>query len=191
MASGIAASIAFWFWGGGEPAFHESAAMERLQEATLGLSGVFFLASAISDQRRTRLFGLLAGITAFAFLLREIDGDEIGPLIAQLWLGSPTKVLAGMAIALVGLVALNLRYILTLTRVEVMDVMRLPLVAAVLLIIGHAAEKLRFGTGPLTPEVFEEGLEMCGYAILLGAALLAASLTWLPSMRQQTAQSAT
>jgi hypothetical protein len=154
--------------------FGENHLLENLQALTLFAVLAVYLVPVFQSQRTDRLLCLFFVWLTVAFLLREIDMDELNlhAFIVKwgsgfgrnLWL---TQVFAIMSI----LALMRLRFYLDLAKqflVSAPGIMALK--AGVLLIAGDICEKVAF-----TNQVFfEEVFELLAYAVLLRSATLLA-----------------
>ena len=154
--------------------FGENHLLENLQALTLFTVLAVYLVPVFQSQRTDRLLCLFFVWLTVAFLLREIDMNELNlhAFLVKWGSGSGRNLWLAQVFATMSILALmRLRFYLDLAKqflVSAPGIMALK--AGVLLIAGDICEKVTF-----THQVFfEEVFELLAYAVLLRAATLLA-----------------
>jgi hypothetical protein len=154
--------------------FGENHLLENLQALTLFAVLAAYLVPVFQSQRTDRLLCLFFVWLTVAFLLREIDMDELNlhAFIVKWGSGFGRNLWLAQVFAIMSILALmRLRFYLDLAKqflVSAPGIMAIK--AGVLLIAGDICEKVAF-----TNQVFfEEVFELLAYAVLLRAATLLA-----------------
>ena len=154
--------------------FGENHLLENLQALTLFAVLAVYLVPVFQSQRTDRLLCLFFVWLTVAFLLREIDMNELNlhAFLVKWGSGSGRNLWLAQVFATMSILALmRLRFYLDLAKqflVSAPGIMALK--AGVLLIAGDICEKVTF-----THQVFfEEVFELLAYAVLLRAATILA-----------------
>ncbi len=154
--------------------FGENHLLENLQALTLFAVLAVYLVPVFQSQRTDRLLCLFFVWLTVAFLLREIDMDELNlhAFIVKWGSGFGRNLWLAQAFAIMSILALmRLRFYLDLAKqflVSAPGIMAIK--AGVLLIAGDICEKVAF----TNQAFFEEVFELLAYAVLLRAATLLA-----------------
>ena len=144
--------------------------MESTQALTLALALVFFLVPVFDSVRNDRLIAVFLSLLSLGFILRELDVEQfdLPNLLILLGSGKGRNLLLGTGLLLTLVTALfKFRYYLSLSRCFFRHGAGIAtLFAGLFLVVGDIFEKIDIPYHVL----YEESLELVGYAILLLAA---------------------
>ena len=137
---------------------------------TLALALVFFLVPVFDSVRNDRLIAVFLSLLSLGFILRELDVEQfdLPNLLILLGSGKGRNLLLGTGLLLTLVTALfKFRYYLSLSRCFFRHGAGIAtLFAGLFLVVGDIFEKIDIPYHVL----YEESLELVGYAILLLAA---------------------
>lgn len=155
----------------GDPSVYaENSLLESTQALTLALSLLFFLVPVFDSSRNDRLIAVFMSLLSLGFILRELDVEQfdLPNILILLGSGKGRNLLLGTGLLLTLATALfKFRYYLSLARCFFRHGAGIAtLFAGLFLVIGDMFEKIDIPYHVL----FEESLELIGYAILLLAA---------------------
>ena len=149
--------------------YDENNLLENTQAVILALSFLMFLVPILNSGRRDRLLAVFFAMLALAFILRELDVERLNVpnLLVLLGSGGGRNILLATGFSCILVIALfNFRYYLNLAscflraRVGVTA-----MVAGIFLVLGDTFESIDITHNVL----FEESLELMGYAFLMAA----------------------
>jgi hypothetical protein len=151
-------------------AYAENNLLESTQALTLALALVFFLVPVFDSVRNDRLIAVFMSLLSLGFILRELDVEQfdLPNILILLGSGKGRNLLLGTGLLLTLATALfKFRYYLSLSRCFFRHGAGIAtLFAGLFLVIGDMFEKIDIPYHVL----YEESLELVGYAILLLAA---------------------
>ena len=149
--------------------YDENNLLENTQAVILALSFLMFLMPILNSGRRDRLLAAFFAMLALGFILRELDVERLNVpnLLVLLGSGDGRNILLATGFSCILVIALfNFRYYLNLAscflraRVGVTA-----MVAGIFLVLGDTFESIDITHNVL----FEESLELMGYAFFLAA----------------------
>lgn len=150
--------------------YAENNLLESTQALTLALALVFFLVPVFDSVRNDRLIAVFMSLLSLGFILRELDVEQfdLPNILILLGSGKGRNLLLGTGLLLTLATALfKFRYYLSLSRCFFRHGAGIAtLFAGLFLVIGDMFEKIDIPYHVL----YEESLELVGYAILLLAA---------------------
>tara|TARA_B110000879_G_scaffold138355_1_gene180469 strand:+ start:432 stop:1031 length:600 start_codon:yes stop_codon:yes gene_type:complete len=150
--------------------YAENNLLESTQVLTLALALVFFLVPVFDSVRNDRLIATFMSLLSLGFILRELDVEQfdLPNILIVLGSGKGRNLLLGAGLLLTFATALfKFRYYLSLSRCFFRHGAGITtLLAGLFLVIGDMFEKIDIPYHVL----YEESLELIGYAILLLAA---------------------
>lgn len=150
--------------------YAENNLLESTQALTLSLALVFFLVPVFDSVRNDRLIAVFMSLLSLGFILRELDVEQfdLPNILILLGSGKGRNLLLGTGLLLTLATALfKFRYYLSLSRCFFRHGAGIAtLFAGLFLVIGDMFEKIDIPYHVL----YEESLELVGYAILLLAA---------------------
>ena len=150
--------------------YAENNLLESTQALTLALALVFFLVPVFDSVRNDRLIAVFMSLLSLGFILRELDVEQfdLPNILILLGSGKGRNLLLGTGLLLTLATALfKFRYYLSLSRCFFRHGAGITtLLAGLFLVIGDMFEKIDIPYHVL----YEESLELVGYAILLLAA---------------------
>lgn len=150
--------------------YAENNLLESTQALTLALALVFFLVPVFDSVRNDRLIAVFLSLLSLGFILRELDVEQfdLPNLLILLGSGKGRNLLLGTGLLLTLVTALfKFRYYLSLSRCFFRHGAGIAtLFAGLFLVVGDMFEKIDIPYHVL----YEESLELVGYAILLLAA---------------------
>jgi len=150
--------------------YAENNLLESTQALTLALALVFFLVPIFDSVRNDRLIAVFMSLLSLGFILRELDVEQfdLPNILILLGSGKGRNLLLGTGLLLTLATALfKFRYYLSLSRCFFRHGAGIAtLFAGLFLVIGDMFEKIDIPYHVL----YEESLELVGYAILLLAA---------------------
>ncbi len=150
--------------------YAENNLLESTQALTLALAWVFFLVPVFDSVRNDRLIAVFLSLLSLGFILRELDVEQfdLPNLLILLGSGKGRNLLLGTGLLLTLVTALfKFRYYLSLSRCFFRHGAGIAtLFAGLFLVVGDIFEKIDIPYHVL----YEESLELVGYAILLLAA---------------------
>jgi|TARA_B100000768_G_scaffold137660_1_gene128733 hypothetical protein len=150
--------------------YAENNLLESTQALTLALALVFFLVPVFDSVRNDRLIAVFLSLLSLGFILRELDVEQfdLPNLLILLGSGKGRNLLLGTGLLLTLVTALfKFRYYLSLSRCFFRHGAGIAtLFAGLFLVVGDIFEKIDIPYHVL----YEESLELVGYAILLLAA---------------------
>ena len=150
--------------------YAENNLLESTQALTLALALVFFLVPVFDSVRNDRLIAVFMSLLSLGFILRELDVEQfdLPHILILLGSGKGRNLLLGTGLLLTLATALfKFRYYLSLSRCFFRHGAGIAtLFAGLFLVIGDMFEKIDIPYHVL----YEESLELVGYAILLLAA---------------------
>ena len=150
--------------------YAENNLLESTQALTLALALVFFLVPVFDSVRNDRLIAVFMSLLSLGFILRELDVEQfdLPNILILLGSGKGRSLLLGTGLLLTLATALfKFRYYLSLSRCFFRHGAGIAtLFAGLFLVIGDMFEKIDIPYHVL----YEESLELVGYAILLLAA---------------------
>jgi hypothetical protein len=150
--------------------YAENNLLESTQAFTLALALVFFLVPVFDSVRNDRLIAVFLSLLSLGFILRELDVEQfdLPNLLILLGSGKGRNLLLGTGLLLTLVTALfKFRYYLSLSRCFFRHGAGIAtLFAGLFLVVGDIFEKIDIPYHVL----YEESLELVGYAILLLAA---------------------
>lgn len=150
--------------------YAENNLLESTQALTLALALVFFLVPVFDSVRNDRLIAVFLSLLSLGFILRELDVEQfdLPNLLILLGSGKGRNLLLGTGLLLTLVTALfKFRYYLSLSRCFFRHGAGIAtLFAGLFLVVGDMFEKIDIPYHVL----YEESLELLGYAVLLLAA---------------------
>jgi hypothetical protein len=150
--------------------YAENNLLESTQALTLALALVFFLVPVFDSVRNDRLIAVFLSLLSLGFILRELDVEQfdLPNLLILLGSGKGRNLMLGTGLLLTLVTALfKFRYYLSLSRCFFRHGAGIAtLFAGLFLVVGDIFEKIDIPYHVL----YEESLELVGYAILLLAA---------------------
>ena len=150
--------------------YAENNLLESTQALTLALALVFFLVPVFDSVRNDRLIAVFLSLLSLGFILRELDVEQfdLPNLLILLGSGKGRNLLLGTGLLLTLVTALfKFRYYLSLSRCFFRHGAGIAtLFAGLFLVVGDIFEKIDIPYHVL----YEESLELLGYAVLLLAA---------------------
>jgi len=150
--------------------YAENNLLESTQALTLALALVFFLVPVFDSVRNDRLIAVFLSLLSLGFILRELDVEQfdLPNLLILLGSGKGRNLLLGTGLLLTLITALfKFRYYLSLSRCFFRHGAGIAtLFAGLFLVVGDMFEKIDIPYHVL----YEESLELLGYAVLLLAA---------------------
>tara|TARA_B110000967_G_scaffold61060_1_gene62734 strand:- start:153 stop:752 length:600 start_codon:yes stop_codon:yes gene_type:complete len=155
----------------GDPSVYgENNLLENAQALTLTLTLILFLVPLFDSFRNDRLIAVFLSLLSLGFILRELDVEQfdVPNVLILLGSGKGRNLLLGTGLFLTLATALfRFRYYLSLSRCFLRNGSGIAtLFAGLFLIVGDMFEKIDIPYHVL----YEESLELIGYAVLLLAA---------------------
>lgn len=150
--------------------YDENSLLENTQAVTLFFAFLMFLAPVVNSARRDRLLAAFFGMLALGFILRELDVERLNvpEFLILIGSGDGRNLLLAMGFLFILVIALfNSRYYINLAscflraRVGVTAML-----AGIFLVLGDMFEDIHVAHNML----FEESLELVGYAFFMAAA---------------------
>jgi len=154
--------------------FDENNLLENTQAVTLAITLVLFTVPLFDRSRNDRLLAIFFAFLALGFILRELDIEKLGLPNVLVVLGSGegrNLLLATGLLSTLGYALFKFRFYLDLAQMFIRSSTGLTtLLAGFFLVVGDFFEKAKIPHHVL----FEESLELIGYALLMWAASLLA-----------------
>ncbi len=150
--------------------YDENSLLENTQAVTLFLAFLMFLAPIPNPQRRDRLLAAFFAMLALGFILRELDVEKLNvpAVLVALGSGDGRNSLLALGFSCILVIALfNFRYYLNLAACFLQARVGITaMLAGIFLVLGDMFEDIHVAHNML----FEESLELVGYAFFMAAA---------------------